>query len=338
MSFIKNIFFYIMLIIIYIVIIEFFSRTVVFINSKNPAIFSYGFDKETNFEISDLSKFEFIVTNRSNKISNKKLTDGNPEKNDNEIIIWAFGASLTYGFSCGKSSSSWPIELSKINKKYKIKNFAFPAKYSEDSIKILNYNLQKNEIKKPDIIIWAHRDEEKLSYHKGIKRNSNRITKSFSTKNVNSFEFFILRLSKTLSSNLVFYYVSDHIISKFNIKTKQKNKPTNDDLSIAIENFRLNTLDAIKLSGNQGITKFLLISLFSDDDFNEEYSFFLKEYFKSVKLLEKEKGVYFLNTKKFLTTQQKSKLDNLYCNNKHFNLIGNKTISNIIDNFLVSLN
>ena len=35
MSFIKNIFFYIMLIIIYIVIIEFFSRTVVFINSKN---------------------------------------------------------------------------------------------------------------------------------------------------------------------------------------------------------------------------------------------------------------------------------------------------------------
>ena len=101
MSFIKNIFFYIMLIIIYIVIIEFFSRTVVFINSKNSAIFSYGFDKETNFEISDLSKFEFIVTNRSNKISNKKLTDGNSEKNDNEIII-CFGASLTYGFRVEK--------------------------------------------------------------------------------------------------------------------------------------------------------------------------------------------------------------------------------------------
>ena len=335
----KNFFFYIVLIFIYIIIFELISRTIIYVNSKNSEIFFYGLNKEITLEIADLSELNFVVTNLKNKEQLKKFNKKNRENEKNKIVIWTFGASLTYGFSCGKSSSSWPIELSELSEKYKVENFAFPAKYSEDSIKLLNYNLQLQDKNKPDVIIWAHRDEEKLSYHKGIKRNSNKIQKNFSSKKITSFEYFMLRVNKTLNSNFSFYVLLDHIISKLNLLKKQKPKPNNKDLLITMENFKLNTIDAITSSKNYGVQNFFILSLFSEDEFDREYSVFLKEYFKIAESLSVEDGVFFINTKKFLTPNQKSAgVNTFYCENKHFNLIGNETISKVINHFLKSLN
>ena len=335
----KNFFFYIVLIFIYIIIFELISRTIIYVNSKNSEIFFYGLNKEITLEIADLSKLNFAVRNEAKKGKIKNLNKKNRENEKDKTVIWIFGASLTYGFSCGKNSSSWPIELSKLSEKFKVVNFAFPAKYSEDSIKILNYNLQLQNNNIPDIIIWAHRDEEKLSYYKGIKRNSNKIQNNFSSKRITSFEYFMLRVNKTLNSNFSFYVLLDHIILKLNLSKKNKPRPNDKDLLITMENFKLNTIDAITSSKNYGVQNFFILSLFSDDEFDQEYSIFLKEYFKIAENLSVEDGVFFINTKKFLTPNQKNTgVNTFYCENKHFNLIGNVTISKVINQFLKSLN
>jgi len=335
---IKNFFFYITLILIYIVIFEIISRSIIYFKNRNSEIFFYGFNKEISLEIADLSELNFVVTNLKNKEQLKKFNKKNLGNEKDKTVIWIFGASLTYGFSCGKNSSSWPIELSELSEKFKVENFAFPAKYSEDSIKILNHNLQLQNNNKPDIIIWAHRDEEKLSYHKGIKRNSNKIQNTFSSKKITSFEYFMLRANKTLNSNLSFYLVLDHIISKLNLSKIKKPRPNDKDLLITLENFKLNTIDAITSSKNYGVQKFFILSLFSDDDFHEEYSAFLNEYFKIAESLSDDESVFFINTKELLNVHQKNDVDKLYCNNKHYNLNGNKTISNIINKYMISLN
>ena len=59
----KNFFFYIVLIFIYIIIFELISRTIIYVNSKNSEIFFYGLNKEITLEIADLSKLNFAVRN-----------------------------------------------------------------------------------------------------------------------------------------------------------------------------------------------------------------------------------------------------------------------------------
>ena len=61
-------------------------------------------------------------------------------------------------------------------------------------IKILNYNLNNKKINKPDIILWAHRDEEKLPLYLGINRNKDKIKKKFSDNQ--NFRFLDLAIFK----------------------------------------------------------------------------------------------------------------------------------------------
>ena len=337
-----NITFYFFLISLYIIFFEIISRTVISATSKNLDIFKYGFDKNLIFEIADLTDFEFTVSNISldqKKYINddlKKKQEIIDEKKEN-LIIWIFGASLTYGFACGDNSSSWPDEFSKKNEILKIKNFAFPGKYSDDSIKILIHKYNDKESIKPNFVIWTHRDEELLSIVRGIERNKNKIKGNFSFKKYNSSYTTILTIDKTLKSNFSFYVVLHHMIEKLKIRFGvgdnifDRKKLTDDDWSIAIKNFELNTIEAINLANKNDIQKFIIVSLFAYDEVNGwGVDDILKPYFKTLDKFKKYKNVQIINTIKFLSDEEKLKQDSFFCENKHFNLKGHKLISDIV--------
>ena len=337
-----NITFYFFLISLYIIFFEIISRTVISATSKNLDIFKYGFDKNLIFEIADLTDFEFTVSNIS--LDQKKYINDDLKKKQEiidkkkeNLIIWIFGASLTYGFACGDNSSSWPDEFSKKNEILKIKNFAFPGKYSDDSIKILIHKYNDKKSIKPNFVIWTHRDEELLSIVRGIERNKNKIKGNFSFKKYNSSYTTILTIDKTLKSNFSFYVVLHHMIDKLKIRFGvgdnifDRKKLTDDDWSIAIKNFELNTIEAINLANKNDIQKFIIVSLFAYDEVNGwGVDDILKPYFKSLDKFKKYKNVQIINTIKFLSDEEKLKQDSFFCENKHFNLKGHKLISDIV--------
>ena len=204
---IVNIFFYIFLILLYIIFFEIISRTVIASTSKNLDIFKYGFNKNLIFEIADLTSFQFTVNDIG--LDQKEYLNTNLNKkeeiineNKENLIIWTYGASLTHGYACGDNSSSWPGELAKKNKKLKVKNFAFPGIYSDDSIKKLIHGYKSKNNLKPNLIIWAHRDEELLSIAKGLKRNKNKINDNFSFQKYSSLYTAVLTIDKTFKSNI----------------------------------------------------------------------------------------------------------------------------------------
>ena len=335
MIYLKKIFIFLLIILFYILLIETILRSIIYLNSGNSHIFFYGLNKNISFEIADLSELKFSVNNSKN-FEKFKITN-NSIKKDN-IVIWTFGASLTYGYSCGENSSSWPNELSIYNKNLKIENFGFPAKYSEDSIKILKFNLQNSKLNRPDIIIWAHRDEEKLSIFKGIKRNDDKIENDFSISNIKPYQHFLMRLKKTSELNFTFFVILNHAFEKLNLVNKRNlNKPNEEDFVKAIKNFELNTLDAINFSNKYDVNNFVILSLVSEEDINKDYSVFLNEYFKISRELANSPNVHFLNIIDHLSDKQIQNSESFFCKNMHFTLVGNKAISNIVNKFIIEL-
>ena len=340
MSITKKIFFFIILFFIYLIIIEFTSRTLVFYKTKNPSIFRFGFTENVQFEISDLSDLQFNVKNLNKNSKINKIQKTNKDK-DSIFIIWTYGASLTHGYSCGNESSSWPVELENINKKIKIVNFGFPGIHSDYSIKKLEYNLTANILKKPDMIIWAHREEEILSIYHGIKRNINKITKKYETKKIKSSSYFLLRLIKTVENKFVFFKVMNYGYNKINAtahKLKSVIKPTDNDYKIAVENFKWNTLDAINISEDHNINEFVILSLFVSGDKNKKpskFTVFSKEYLKTVLSIRDLRKVMFIDSSKYLSHKNRENIDKYFCENNHFNLIGNKLIAKIINDHIL---
>jgi len=335
----KKIFFYIILFIVYLVIIEFTSRTLVFFKTKNPNIFLFGFNKNVEFEISDLSDLQFNVKKLNKTVKIKKIKKNNKNK-DGVFTIWTYGASLTHGYSCGNESSSWPVELEATNKKIKIINFAIPGIYSDYSVKKLEYNLTANILKKPDMIIWSHRDEEKLSIYNGIKRNKNKINKNYEAKKIKYTSHLILRVIKTAENKLVFFKVMNfgyHKINDTAKKLRSSIKPTDSDHKIAIENFKWNTLDAINIAEEYDISEFLILSLFSHEFMNmkpSELPVFYKEYLKTARSLSNLDKVAFIDLTRYLSNKKKEDIDKYYCEH-HFNLRGNKLIAEIINDYIL---
>jgi hypothetical protein len=334
----KKIIFYSALISIYLLIMEFTSRTIVSYNTKNLDVFLYGFSKEIKFEILDLSEFKFNVS-KKNRILKKRNKSGE----ENSTIIWTYGASLTKGNNCGMNSSSWPDELIKVNNKINIVNFAKPGVFSDYSIKKLEHSLTNNISKKPDLIIWAHRDEEILSFFRGLERNTDKIIGEYSSAQINPVSYFLLRINKTAKNNLTFFKIMDHGFSKINNssgKKRKKNKPTDTDIKIAIKNFKLNTLDAIKISEEHDVKKFLILSLFTRDEAKFDKTInqkLLNNYFETIKSIKETKKVHFLNTVKKLTDTERKNAFDYFCESGHLNLKGNKLIAEIInDHFVIN--
>lgn len=61
MPLIKKIIFYITLLFIYTLIVEFSARTLIFYKTKNLNIYSFGIRENVKFEINDLSNFQFNI-------------------------------------------------------------------------------------------------------------------------------------------------------------------------------------------------------------------------------------------------------------------------------------
>ena len=332
-------------IIFYVFLAELISRLTIYISSKDKNTFFYGLNKNIEIEIVDLSDLKFNINNIDVENTKKIAKKSRETSALNKSIIWAFGASLTYGYSCGDSSSSWPRELENLNNNFEIKNFGFPSIYSDDSIKILRHNLKKNQNNLPKYIIWAHRDEEKKPIYYGLKRNKSKIKKNFSFKNNNNNKYFLLTINETLKSNLTFYMVMNHIIEKIKKRNNiQQNKVilTSDisekDYLIAAENYSINTIEANTLIKNYGIENFLIVSLFDETQTDAStQSMFINIFNNEVEKISRDyNNIKVIDTSKYLTQDNKKEIKSYFCSNenKHFNLKGNELIAKIINNFI----
>ncbi len=334
----KNLVQFIVIILItitYFIIIEFLSRSFLGIATKNKNFLYYGFNKDILFEIVDLTelKFTFENINESNVLESEKkniVSNLNPKKK-----LWAFGASLTHGVACGKDSSSWPQELQNINNDIEVINFGFPSIYSNDSIKLLKFNLKSKEFDKPNHILWAHKMDEKLFFHRGLRYQKN-TTKNVSINDSN-IKFIFLRIKKTFETNSISYQVLNHVIKKlqkrFNWYDEEvKNARTNDDLDIAIANYKYNTIEAIQVAESFNVDKFIIISLVAQEELEKlESDYFISRFNQIGEELSGNPKVEFINILTKMNQEQKNNYQKFYCANKHYTLFGNIEIAKILN-------
>tara|TARA_Y100000591_G_C21850284_1_gene711236 strand:+ start:2435 stop:3469 length:1035 start_codon:yes stop_codon:yes gene_type:complete len=325
----------ILITIAYFIVIEFVSRGFLGIATKNKNFLYYGFNKDILLEIVDLTElkfnFENINENNISKLVEKSVENNlNPKKN-----LWAFGASLTHGIACGKDSSSWPKELQNINNDIEVINFGFPSTYSNDSIKLLKFNLKSKEFDKPNHILWAHKMDEKLFFHRGLRYQKN--TTKNSSINDSNIKFIFLRIKKTFETNSISYQLLNHVIKKIQKRynwydEEIKNARTNTDLDIAIENYKYNTIEAIQVAENFNIDKFIIISLVAQEELEKlESDYFISRFNQVGEELSSNSKVEFINILTKMNQEQKKNYQKFYCANKHYTLHGNIEIAKILN-------
>ena len=106
-----NIIYYFCYLLIFLLFVEILIRIIIFFPT-NSDVFKYGLKKSVIFDVVDLSKMQITVVDKKRKLKNTK-------KIFNKEKVWIFGGSTTEGSGCeGPYSSSWPIEVSKINKSF----------------------------------------------------------------------------------------------------------------------------------------------------------------------------------------------------------------------------
>ena len=329
-------------IIIFITLIIFTATEIIIrgyfvIITKNKNFLYYGIKKDVILHIVDLTESKFYFENFANENSNKNIFKSF-EKDINDSIflkkkIWTFGASLTYGYSCGKNSSSWPNELEQINKNLKVTNFGFPSTFSNDSIKLLQYNLANKNYDTPDYIIWAHKTEEKLAIIRGLGKHNNKIS-NINTNNENNLIYYILRIEKTIEANSLLYRISKHIAEKlqkrFNLYSEKIT--TNKQLEIAIENYKFNTIEAIELAKSFGVDRFIILSLIDINQFkNYEKNYFLNKFDNVAKNISEITSSEIIDLMSLMNENQKKNYNKYYCSNNHYTLYGNKEIAKILN-------
>ena len=176
----------------------------------------------------------------------------------------------------------------------------------------------------------------------GINRNKDKIKKKFSYNNKKQ-NIKILRFEKTLESNFTSFIILKHIITKL----KKRNnvyqessvnyKFNENDYLIAIENYLLNTQEAINNARNKNIKKFKIISLFADDDLNlDNDNMFLRLFMNSINKFALKNQINIIDTLKFLNKNDKNDINLFFCENKHFSLHGNQRIAEIIYNNIIN--
>ena len=121
---------------IYLVLFELIIRSSIYFKTGEKNYFFYGFNKNFEFEVVDLTEFKFNINDMRDR-NDKNYKNSKRDLPETKKIIWTFGASLTHGFACGNNSSSWPDELMKLNNSVEVVNFGFPSIYSETLSKFL---------------------------------------------------------------------------------------------------------------------------------------------------------------------------------------------------------
>ena len=317
--------------IFFIIIIEFLTRTFLFLVTNLDA-YKYGFKKTVVFEIVDLSKFQINIVDKSKELnSDKRIKLKAKSINKN---IWIFGGSTTYGHSCEQGqSSSWPIEIKKLNQDFNYVNYAFNGANSDQSSIIFWKNIVKTT---PDIIFWAHKFNTLNVIGKKNYRNKKILNYEFSQSNKNNLFLNIKRINKTLLEKLLFYSLLDKIILRINSNFSKpiQIKPNKVDINYALKNYEINTKEVIEIAKKSGVKEFYLLSLFHEGDwesqeslkyllYNEIINNLETEYFPFVKIIDVKIDIKF------------KKKDFFLCDSVHQKYEGNKIQAKIIYNNLI---
>ena len=318
-------FYYLLYVIIFFLIIEILFRVIIFFPT-NIEVFKYGFKKNIIFDIVDLSKFQIHVTDKSKKISEKKVSNEN---------VWIFGGSTTQGYGCkGAFSSSWPSELSKINNNFFYKNFSFGGATSDQLINLLYQNLKSGS---PDVVMWSSKFNTEYIYGATDYRNKNILKYDFPHSRKTNFFLNIKRIDKTLKSYLISYSFLDKIFTRvmsilynkgpINLSNIEIN---NLDIEYSIKNFELNLIETIEISKKNDVKEFYIISLPSKYDLFKKKILRFELYEKSIKEIENEFYPYV----KIIDLTFKKKIDDidtLFCDDIHQTLKMNQIIANRIN-------
>lgn len=307
--------------------LEFISRVLIFLLTLNISVFTYGIDKKVSFNVIDLSSFKFsVISEKKSYKSLKKIH----KKDNKEFLIWVFGGSTTEGFEpgCGHSTSSWPIELDKLDPKIKVVNYGKAGSSSDYALKKYFESRSDN---KPDYILWA-----------------NKINEEFNAKVINSnrYSIFFLKIYKTLKTNLIFFNLYDDLIKKINIYVFKKNIKMQRDMDLskfwgeAIDSYNRNTSLAINLSNFDG-SYFYIVSLFTEYNFDTN-QFHRKSFFdiweKNAKKLKDKYKIDYIDTENLVIKNMDLFDSNkkYFCNKDkiHQSILGNQITAKLIYDYI----
>ena len=335
----KKTIFYTLFFLISFFVFELFIRTIIFLNVKNFDIYSYGFKNNIDFQVRSLKKFDFILIDndflKSTKIESIK-------KNSNNIHIWVYGGS-TSDVACRKENkSAWPKNLEKIDKNIKVKNFARSGTNSDFALNsLISASNDKKQIK-PDIILWANYVNETDVLSLGFKRNKFLEKNLDINRDKNKFIYNLHAISLTLKKYSISFIIFDRFLSAVlrdlpgppfeNFTYPTRSYFTENELGLASENYKINTLEAIKVSTLLN-ADFYIITLFAKYDYdkndknqNIKKRIFLKKIDEITKIYPQ---IDWINLKEH-NFGSREIIDDLFCDNIHLTELGNNEISKLV--------
>jgi hypothetical protein len=333
-------------IIFFILLFEIFIRSFFAIIKTDTRYFFYGFNKNINIKVNSLSNLEFYINDSSQiKLKDDKISFINQEK---EIMVFGGSTSMAY---CPESTS-WPDYLGKeLNRN--VINFARAGKNSDYSVEVLLSQLNK---KTPESIIWAHKANEYTVAYFGLDRNKGKL--SFPninfTSNFKKNLYYFKSASLSLKKILFFYFLLDEIILRIQLKNGKlvhyQDIISDDNLIVSSYNYKINTLDAIRYSFDNGVTNFYIISLFNEYDLiknsqnltlrsetDKRFEFFFKERINEILSEYKNKNVYFIDTVNLINDSSNLKEyseKKLFCDPTHQNNNGHLLTSQLVNKFI----
>ena len=331
---------YILVIFLAFVIIESVSRGFLWIVTKDLKVFFYGFNKDIKIDIFHLRKLDIKLTDlyliNQSTLKNKSNYKKQVIVGEN-IKIWTFGGSTTVGKTCGKNASSWSEELVKLNNNIEIHNFSHNGIDSERSLYELRQAILKKKV--PKIVIWAHKFNEINVIYQGLRSNKYKINRVFSEQSKKKLNLLFLKLDTTFKNNFLSYKILDNFIISIsrkiirNFGKERINKDlSNEDYEYASINYKIHVMEAIKLSKENGIEKFILLSLPSRHDYEKKMKdLFFIHYYKKVKELIKDDYVNFIDLSKHPNFANDN--ENFFCDEVHKTLLGNSTVAEILNEY-----
>ena len=327
--------------------LEFFSRTIFAILSKSFNAYLYGLNKkvELNYKLGSRFSPRFTII--------KKVAHHNNNFNLEKNISFTFGGSTTYGSYCGKNSSSWPDELSKISQ-LQILNYGRNGKNSYYSLENLKIALSERIPEKVFLANWIN----ELNIIGTIPKSN---IKKLSENNIDNIKIIRKRpfseellikakqLDLTLKKYLLTYEMINSLKAKFlpnnkvNISIKSYDRDFVNQygekiISIAIDNYIINLKSFYELSNLYGFKLIIIRPPFNWDLFSETYPM---HYVKFVKkwdklMIKRIKDLEIKSDFKFIViNDHKNHNDNQYfCDGVHQNLEGHKKTAEIINKFM----
>jgi len=239
--------------------LEIVTRFILWGVSSDHYALLYWFDSDIRILVSDLSTME-ITFHKEGEIDSKLSPNNdvllNPFINagiqGKKLVVWAFGGSTTAGYNCSTKASSWPEELQKIRRDFTVINHGRNGADSDFSILRLKGLLRQE---KPNIAFWANQVNEADVLTYGLARNEELYEKypTISKPKVSLIVSFVHSLNLTFYRTFLSYVMAKEFISRLLWKLgvrKENTKITITDshIKMGLENYSINTIEAIRLA------------------------------------------------------------------------------------------